>query len=447
MTPLHIDTRQQLDIRSEALVGISSAILGISGSGKSNTAAVLIEELLATGFPMTIVDIDSDHWGLKEKFDVLVAGRSPHCDIQIGLEHAEKLVELSTRKRIPVVLDMNEFGHDEMLAFLLTYFTRLWEVSTSLRQPYQIVIEEAHEFVPQGVRTPLKDILTRIALRGRKRGLSTLLISQRSPKVEKDLLTQAQLMFLHKVVHPVDLRVYQDLIPLPAKQVDEIVGKLGVGEAIVLYKNTPTTIHIRQRETFHAGATPLLGKMYSPTLRKIDTAILAELQHLAPTPIPVMQPTEQVQRRIKELEQKNNDQTLEIKRLQAKIQSLTSTQLQPRPVVTTAIPYETRDQQKLFGDLLMCIDKLPRAYHRTVLKFLLEREGKPFRAKEIARIVDLQPSTVRSASSALIGLGLVQQLGTGVNAQYASSTQRIFQREYPLLPPEQLKTRILEKLR
>lgn len=45
----------QLDIN--AFIGKSVALLGITGSGKTNTAAVLIEELLGQGLPMTIVDI------------------------------------------------------------------------------------------------------------------------------------------------------------------------------------------------------------------------------------------------------------------------------------------------------------------------------------------------------------------------------------------------------
>jgi DNA helicase HerA-like ATPase len=63
-----------LSLEVQAFVGRSVAVLGITGSGKTNTAAVLIEELLTQGLPMTIVDIEGEYWGLNQA--VL---RPPHC--------------------------------------------------------------------------------------------------------------------------------------------------------------------------------------------------------------------------------------------------------------------------------------------------------------------------------------------------------------------------------
>ena len=40
-------------------------ITGKSGSGKSNTASVLCEELLDEGVPLMIVDTDGEYYGLK----------------------------------------------------------------------------------------------------------------------------------------------------------------------------------------------------------------------------------------------------------------------------------------------------------------------------------------------------------------------------------------------
>src|SRR5947209_5563562 len=124
---------------------------------------------------------------------------------------------------ISVILDLSDFTQEETSEFLIQYFSSLWNACSSTKQPYQIVLEEAHEFVPQGMNSPLKQILTRIALRGRKRGLGIILISQRSAKVEKDVLTQTSLLFLHKVVHPIDLKVYKHLIPLPLSEFEELV--------------------------------------------------------------------------------------------------------------------------------------------------------------------------------------------------------------------------------
>lgn len=55
MSTLHIDILNKLQLQTQELVGRSVAVLGITGSGKTNTAAVLIEELFLSGLPLTIV--------------------------------------------------------------------------------------------------------------------------------------------------------------------------------------------------------------------------------------------------------------------------------------------------------------------------------------------------------------------------------------------------------
>ena len=82
---LHIDIDQRIQMPLKSFIGESVAVLGIRGSGKTNTAAVLIEELLTGGLPLTIVDIEGEYWGLKEKFEILVIGRSPNADIEVKI--------------------------------------------------------------------------------------------------------------------------------------------------------------------------------------------------------------------------------------------------------------------------------------------------------------------------------------------------------------------------
>gem|GEM_PF-949342 len=355
MPTLNLDTTNILTLQTQDLIGRCVAVLGISGSGKTNTAAVLVEELLASGVPMTIVDIEGEYWGLKEKYEVLVAGRSEHADVEFDAAHAGSLAELSVERAIPVILDLSEYGQEEMYEFLLAYFTRLWEVCFIHRQPYQVILEEAHEFLPQGQRTPLKEILTRIALRGRKRGFGTILMSQRSAKVDKDVLTQASLLFLHRVVHPIDLKVYQDLIPLPGREVESMVGGLQTGQTIALYQHQAQVIQVRLRHTFHAGATPLQGVAPSPELRKIDSTLLEELRRLTAEK-PTRQNGEETKlaRRIAalevELEARNltiSEQAEELKWLQAENSLLSKLKLSldgmPTPTILSPTTLEVQE--------------------------------------------------------------------------------------------------------
>jgi hypothetical protein len=193
---------------------------------------------------MTIIDIEGEYRGLKERFPLLVTGRT-HGDIRLTEETAAELAKDSIGQECSVLLDLSEYTEEEAHKILFAYFTAVWELTTKRKAPYQIVLEEAHEWVPEGNRTPLKTLLIRIALRGRKRGLGLMLISQRSAKVSKDALSQCNVLFLHKVIHPVDKNVYKSLVPLPGTEVDRLIGDLEVGHAIVVSEQAPQVAQIR----------------------------------------------------------------------------------------------------------------------------------------------------------------------------------------------------------
>lgn len=71
MTTL-LNISEDLSLRLEDIIGKCVAILGIRGSGKSNTAGVIFEELLRHNYPLSIIDIDGEYFGLKENYEVLV---------------------------------------------------------------------------------------------------------------------------------------------------------------------------------------------------------------------------------------------------------------------------------------------------------------------------------------------------------------------------------------
>ncbi|MCI2426719.1 DUF87 domain-containing protein [Candidatus Acetothermia bacterium] len=273
-----LNISRDLTLNLEEIIGQCIAILGIRGSGKSNTAGVIFEELLKQNYPLTIVDIDGEYFGLKEHFEVLVIGSGDNVDIEIDLESAAEIAEISLEKGIPLVLDLSSYLTEERNEFLKNYLKRIWSLAGKLRRPYIIGIEESHEFIPQGIRTELKELIARIALRGRKRGLGAIIISQRSAKVEKDVLSQAGMLFLHRVVHEADMRVYCDLLPWRKNEVKEVISHLGTGDSVYVNGETILPIYVRERETFHAGFTPSLTVIDTPQLKQVSQSIVAAIK-------------------------------------------------------------------------------------------------------------------------------------------------------------------------
>jgi len=273
-----LNISRDLDLCLEDLIGQCIAILGIRGSGKSNTAGVIFEELLQNNYPMSIVDIEGEYFGLKEKYEVLVVGTGEGVEIEIDASCAHEIAEVSMEQNVPVVLDLSGFLSDERTEVLKAYLTSLWNVAGKLRKPYIIGIEEAHEFIPQGVKNELKEMIARIALRGRKRGLGGIIVSQRSAKVDKDVLSQAGMLFLHRVVHEVDMRVYGELLPWRKSEVKEIISSLDTGDCIYMNGETILPIYVRERATYHAGFTPSLEAVKTPELKQVSASILETIE-------------------------------------------------------------------------------------------------------------------------------------------------------------------------
>ena len=274
---MKIDLNNQAGLTLDDFIAQRSIVLGISGSGKTNTAAVIIEELLPH-IPMTIIDIEGEYWGLTTEFrdQLIVVGNSDHADIPRSNPTA--LSTYSYAERQSVILDLSDLLIDEVPDFVTPYLTTLWENAT-VEMPYHLVVEEAHELVPQSAKTtPLSQLLRRIALRGRKRGLGSTLITQRPANIHKDAISQAQIGFLHQVTYPTDMKVYKDI--LPNKSDHGKIPTLNVGSCILTTRAGANPIAVRLRTTYHPSYTPGADSITPPSTKPFDSAMLEKLQAL-----------------------------------------------------------------------------------------------------------------------------------------------------------------------
>ncbi len=266
----------------EVLTGRGFAT-GKSGSGKSNTASVIGEELLEAGYPLLIVDTDGEYYGLKEEYEMLHAGADEECDIQIGPEHAEQMATLALEENVPVILDVSGYLDEAVADELLKKIARqLFIKEKKLKKPFLLIVEEVHEYIPEGGGVgETGKLLIKISKRGRKHGLGILGISQRPADVKKDFITQANWLVWHRLTWDNDTKVVGRIIDT---EYAELVSELNDGQAFVQTDWTETDVQkvqFRRKRTFDAGATPGLDDFERPELKSVSDTLVGDLQNIS----------------------------------------------------------------------------------------------------------------------------------------------------------------------
>ncbi|MFP8957353.1 ATP-binding protein [Natrialbaceae archaeon A-CW3] len=236
-------------------------VTGKSGSGKSNSASVVAEELLDRELGLLIIDTDGEYYGLKEAYDLIHFGGDDSCDVQIDVEDAPQVAEVALEDNVPVILDVSAYmDEDESREILYEAIKTLFVEEKKHQKPFLLLVEEAHEFIPErGASDDLSEMLIRVAKRGRKRGLGILGMSQRPAAVSKDYITQCDWIVWHRLTWDNDTAVVDRIL---GEEAAETVQTLNDGEAIVLsdWDESVQRVQFRRKRTADAGSTPTLER-------------------------------------------------------------------------------------------------------------------------------------------------------------------------------------------
>jgi hypothetical protein len=257
-------------------------ITGKSGSGKSNTASVVIERLLDGNFPVMIVDTDGEYYGLKEEYEILHAGADEECDIQVSPEHAEKLATLALEQNVPIILDVSGYLDESVADDLLLETTRhLFAKEKKLKKPFLMLVEECHEYIPEGGGLgEVGQMLIKVGKRGRKHGLGIVGISQRPADVKKDYITQCDWLCWHRLTWENDTKVVGRIL---GSEYADAIEDLDDGEAFMMtdWTGEIRRVQFRRKQTFDAGATPGLEDFERPELKSVSGNLVSELEDLS----------------------------------------------------------------------------------------------------------------------------------------------------------------------
>lgn len=283
---LHISDSLSLPLD---FVTSTHAILAKKRSGKSYTAQVLAEELLGAEQQIVALDPTGAWWGLRSSSD----GRRPgfpiavlggeHGDVPLEATAGEVIANAIVTERFSCVIDTSLFSVGEEQRFAAAFLATLYRRS---RQPLHLFVDEADVFAPQkpfGEEAKTLGAMQNVVRRGGIRGIGCTLITQRPQVLNKDVLSQVDMLTTLRMNHPKDLGAIEVWVavhgdPAEAKKMITSLPSLPVGDAWVWApaQEIFERVTVRRKTTFDSGATPKAGQQVAPpkVLASVDIARL-----------------------------------------------------------------------------------------------------------------------------------------------------------------------------
>lgn len=286
---LHISDTLALPIEAQTE---TFAILAKRGSGKTYTAKVLVEEMVKAGLPVIVADPIGVWWGLRAGADGVTPGLpvvifgGDHADVPLEETAGALIADVLIEQRFPAVLDLSGLSKGAGRRFMTDFAERLYHRN---REPMHLVLDEADAWAPQRAHDGGQRLLGAIedlVRRGRARGLGLTLITQRPAVLNKDVLTQCEVLIALRMNGPRDVAAIDEWVRLhaddeEAKALKASLPSLPVGTAWVWspgWLQILQKVQIRRAETFDSSATPKPGqtRVTPREMAPVDLKLLGE---------------------------------------------------------------------------------------------------------------------------------------------------------------------------
>jgi len=134
------------------------------------------------------------------------------------------------------------------------------EIKDDLPMPW-LIIDEAHEFLPNGEIVPSTQALMTILREGRQPGVSLILATQQPGKIHTDAITQSDIILSHRITASFDLEALDKIfLSYDSKGSKALFNKMPrtKGCAIIMDDKNERlhTMQIKPRITWHGGEDP-----------------------------------------------------------------------------------------------------------------------------------------------------------------------------------------------
>lgn len=162
-------------------------------------------------------------------------------------------------RNLLVALISRKIYNQRILARRQEELARVGEGKVKGKKPMVwLFMDEAHQFIPSGVKTVSTDPLLTIVKQGREPGISFVPMTQMPNKLHQDVVSQCDMVISHRLTSKNDLDALHSVMQTYLmediwKYIDSLPK--WTGSAIILDDNSERihTIQVRPRHTWHAG--------------------------------------------------------------------------------------------------------------------------------------------------------------------------------------------------
>lgn len=293
------------------------AILGMTGSGKTSTAKLAVEQIVAQGGRVCILDpIKSDHWGLvlsrdgkKPGLPFTILG-GPHGHMPLSPHSGAAIARLVGSGALHhSILDLSDLENAEPSSFYIDFMRALWKSS---RGVLHLVLEEAHEFAPKTITTREEPISVKVSKKlatgGRTKGIRLIVTTQRTANLHNDILSSCEYVIAQRTNFAPDQKPILDWVKGRRKKEEVQVFEASLpeledGEGWIMAGRGGQfeRVKFKMHSTYDNTKTPTMGSVADVKVPPIDQEKLRAVLGEAAKEIEANDP-KRLKARIEELE-------------------------------------------------------------------------------------------------------------------------------------------------
>lgn len=186
----NIETGENVKIDLDKFIDSRAVLTASSGQGKSWLVRKILQESFGKA-QQIILDWEGEYSNLREEFDYLLVGNEGEIPIHIRTAEilAKKLMEL----KVSTIIDLSDLARHERITFVKRFLDSLLNLPKELYDHLvMLFIDEANQLAPQKGNAESLNSVDDAMSTGRKRGIGTILCTQRIAKLNKDAVAEAR---------------------------------------------------------------------------------------------------------------------------------------------------------------------------------------------------------------------------------------------------------------